>query len=254
MRPRMMTLFVWMFCCLMMAPAFAQDSIDPTASQVMGAPEDDFFPFEDDWDKELATVFDPIEPFNRAMFWFNDKLYFYFFKPVARTYRVVPEPARKSVDNFFSNLATPVRLANSLLQFRVGDAGREVGRFVVNTTWGLAGLFDPAQKHLGWSKKDEDLGQTLGYFGVPAGPYLVLPVFGPSNPRDLIGRTGDGFLDPWPYVLDETWEIMSVKIYERINWLSLDRDTYEAIKREQLDPYLFVRDAFMQRREALIVQ
>jgi phospholipid-binding lipoprotein MlaA len=241
---------------LILTPAHsvAQDAGNPMESEDPVAQENDFFPFEDDWEQEVAPVFDPLEPFNRAMFWVNDKLYFFVLKPVARTYRVVPEPARSSVNNFFTNVATPVRLANCLLQFRVGDAGREIGRFVVNTTWGIGGLFDPAHKRLGWSRKNEDLGQTLGYFGVPAGPYLVLPVFGPSNPRDALGRFGDGFLDPWPYVLDETWEVISVKMYDSINWLSLDRDTYEGIKRDQLDPYLFIRDAYVQRRDALIMQ
>ncbi|WP_429885867.1 MlaA family lipoprotein [Geoalkalibacter halelectricus] len=235
-------------------PLGAQELVDPTATRTLPAAEEDYFPFEDDFDEAFVATADPLEPFNRAMFWVNDKLYFYLLKPVARTYRVVPEPARVSVGNFFSNVATPVRLANCLLQFRFIDAGREVGRFAVNTTWGIGGLFDPARKHLGWQKKDEDLGQTLGYFGIPAGPYLVLPVFGPSNPRDAVGRVGDGFLDPWPYVLDETWEVIAVKTYERINWLSLDRDTYEAIKREQLDPYIFIREAYTQRREAMILE
>lgn len=247
-----LALFVALFSVPL--PLAAQELVDPTATRAVAAPDDDFSPFEDDFDNGFVAVYDPIEPFNRAMFWFNDKLYVYLLKPVARAYRVVPEPARVSVGNFFSNLATPVRFANSLLQFRFPDAGRELGRFVVNTTWGVGGLFDPAHKHLGWNKKDEDLGQTLGYFGIPAGPYLVLPVFGPSNPRDALGRIGDGFLDPWPYVLDETWEVIAVKTYDRINWLSLDRDTYEGIKREQLDPYLFIRDAYAQRREAMIME
>ncbi|WP_305042623.1 MlaA family lipoprotein [Geoalkalibacter sp.] len=240
--------------CLLIAPAHAQNLVDPTATRTVAAPEDDYSPFENEFDEDVVAVYDPIEPFNRAMFWFNDKLYFYLLKPVARAYRVVPEPARVSVGNFFSNVATPVRLANCLLQFRFPDAGRELGRFVVNTTWGVGGLFDPAHKRLGWHKKDEDLGQTLGYFGIPAGPYLVLPLFGPSNPRDAVGRIGDGVLDPWPYVLDETWEVIAVKTYDRVNWLSLDRDTYEAIKREQLDPYLFIRDAYAQRRDAMIME
>ncbi|SDL36546.1 phospholipid-binding lipoprotein MlaA [Geoalkalibacter ferrihydriticus] len=229
------------------SPLGAQELVDPTAARTLPADEDGF-------DEIFLVTPDPLEPFNRAMFWVNDKLYFYLLKPVARTYRVVPEPARASVGNFFSNVATPVRLANCLLQFRFIDAGREVGRFAVNTTWGIGGLFDPARQRLGWQKKDEDLGQTLGYFGIPAGPYLVLPVFGPSNPRDAVGRFGDGYLDPWPYVLDETWEVVAVKTYERINWLSLDRDTYEAIKREQLDPYVYIREAYTQRREALILE
>jgi phospholipid-binding lipoprotein MlaA len=238
---------------LFSAPGFAAEtgSADQTVGKTNAEP---FDPFAGEYEEELMVVYDPIEPFNRAMFWFNDKLYFYLLKPVARGFRIVPEPARVSVDNFFSNVATPVRFANSLLQFRFGDATRELGRFVVNSTWGVAGLFDPASKHLGWKMKNEDTGQTLGYFGVPSGFYLVLPVFGPSTPRDAAGRVGDFFLDPWNYVFDENWHKTAVKMTDRINALSLDEDTYESIKKEQLDPYLFIRDSYMQRREALIVE
>ncbi len=237
----------------LVTPTFAQELVNPTGSADSSAAEEPFDPFADEYAEEPVRVYDPIEPFNRAMFWFNDKLYFYVLKPVARGYRVVPEPARVSVSNFFSNVATPVRFVNSLVQFKFSAATRELGRFVVNTTWGVAGLFDPADKRLGWKKKNEDTGQTLGYFGIPAGFYLVLPIFGPSNPRDAVGLVGDGYLDPWPYVLEENWwQYTAVKVYDRVNALSLDKDTYESIKAEQLDPYLFVRDAYMQRRAALI--
>ncbi len=212
-----------------------------------------FIEFTDPFSDEGAEleIADPLQPVNRAMFWVNDKLYFYLLKPVARAYRVTPEPMRKSVDNFFVNLGTPVRFANSLLQFKFAAAGTELGRFLVNTTVGIAGLFDPAES-LGWRMSNEDLGQTLGLYGVGSGLYLVLPVFGPANLRDGIGRVGDGFLDPIPYVVDGTGEYIAVKAYDRVNVLSLDDDTYEKIKDQALDPYLFVRNAYQQRREALI--
>ncbi len=135
--------------------------------------------FDDPFAEEELIISDPIEPFNRAMFWVNDNLYFYLFKPIARGYRVVPEPARVSVANFFSNLGTPVRLVNAMLQFKLDDSGREAGRFVVNSTVGLLGLFDPAKNWLGWDKKDEDFGQNLGVYGAGPRLYLVLTVFGP---------------------------------------------------------------------------
>jgi len=213
--------------------------------------------FDDPFAEEELIVNDPIEPFNRVMFWFNDKLYFYLFKPIARGYRLVPEPARVSVSNFFSNLGTPVRLANSILQFKFDGTGREIGRFVINSTVGLLGLFDPARSWLGLEKQDEDFGQTLGVYGAGPGFYLVLPVFGPSSLRDGAGLVGDYFVDPisspWYFKL-RTWEQVALKSYDRVNALSLDKDTYEGIKKEALDPYLFVRDAYLQHRAAKIAR
>jgi len=208
---------------------------------------------EFDGEEEPAPIIaDPIEPVNRAMFWFNDKLYFYLLKPVARGYRaVVPEPARVSVGNFFSNLWTPIRAVNSLLQLKGEAAARELARFTINTTIGFGGLLDPAGKHAGLEKQDEDFGQTMGRYGVGPGFYLVLPVLGPSNLRDGIGRIPDYYLDPLTYMLDgyESW---GARGFERVNYLSLDKDTYEGVKRESLDPYITIRNAYIQHREAQI--
>jgi phospholipid-binding lipoprotein MlaA len=212
-----------------------------------------FDPFaEDDFELQIS---DPIEPVNRAIFWFNDKLYFYLLKPVARGYRILPEPARVSVANFFSNLTTPVRFANSLLQFKGSKAGSELARFVVNSTIGILGLFDPGKSWLGLQKADEDFGQTLGFYGAGDGFYLVLPVFGPSNLRDGVGRVGDYFADPISsphYFILNDWEKYSLGGLNTINTLSLDKDSYEGIKRDALDPYLFLRNAYIQYRQAKI--
>lgn len=211
--------------------------------------------FDDPFANDEVVVRDPVEPFNRAMFWANDKLYFYLLKPIARGYRVVPETARVSVGNFFSNLGTPVRLVNSVLQFKFDGTGREIGRFVINSTAGLLGLFDPAKSWLGLEKQNEDFGQTLGVYGAGPGFYLVLPIFGPSSVRDGIGLVGDYFADPisspWYFKL-RTWEQVSLKSADRINALSLDQDTYESIKKDALDPYLTIRDAYLQHRAAKI--
>jgi phospholipid-binding lipoprotein MlaA len=219
---------------------------------LMDTIENDLDEFFDPFAEAEVSVWDPVEPFNRGMFWLNDRLYFYAFKPIARGYRIVPERARLSVANFFSNLATPIRFVNATLQFKFRDAGVELGRFAVNTTIGVAGFFDPASSY-GWLPKDEDFGQTLGHYGAGPGFYLVLPVLGPSTVRDGIGRIADYFLDPIPYILD-TGEVVLLKAYDSINDLSLDPDSYEAIKEQALDPYLFVRDAYLQRREGLIRQ
>lgn len=214
--------------------------------------EDDFF-FEDEedftnGDIETIDIYDPIEPFNRGMFWVNDKLYFYLFKPIARGYRVVPEPARQSVANFFSNLGTPVRFVNSLLQLKFSDAGNELGRLVINSTIGIGGLFDPAKNHFGIAKKNEDLGQTLGSYGVGNGLYIVWPILGPSSARDTVGMVGDFFLDPLYYIEIKPWENIALKGLDMETRLSLDKDTYEAMKRQALDPYLNVRSTYVQHR------
>lgn len=224
--------------------------------------------FEDEFEDEFADdedlfadegvaieVSDPLQGLNRAIFWFNDKLYFWLIKPVARVYRVVPERARISVANFFNNVATPIRLVNAALQGDPNGAMTEFSRFFINTTVGVAGLFDPAKKYADLDRVDTDLGITLGKWGIGSGPYLVLPFFGPSSFRDGIGRVGDRFLDPWYWYLwnrEKYLEYVAVKTFEQVNFFSLDKDTYEGIKQDTLDPYLFIRDAFMQNRQAKI--
>ncbi len=233
------------------SPLAAQTA--PEEKQGNAVSSGEFTEFKDVFAEKGAAgqVSDPLEPVNRAMFWVNDKLYFYALKPAARAYRVVPESFRQSVDNFFVNLGTPVRFVNCLLQLKFRAAGNELRRFLVNSTLGVGGFLDPAGRS-GWEMTDEDLGQTLGKYGIGSGIYLVLPVFGPANLRDGVGRVGDYFLDPIPYAIDNTGELMAVKGYDRVNVFSLDNDTYEKIKEQALDPYLFIRDAYAQRREALI--
>lgn len=207
--------------------------------------------YDEDYDyEESSLVADPLEPFNRAMFAFNDKVYFYVLKPVVRVYRHVPEPARVSIGNFFTNLRAPIRIVNALLQFKLVDAGNELLRFGVNTTVGIGGLFDPAGKHLGIRRADEDLGQTLGHYGMGHGFYIVLPLFGPTTLRDGVGGVVDAwYLDPVIYYNDTAVAAGLVAV-DRINAASLDRDTYETIKEEAFDPYTFIRDAYVQRRDA----
>ncbi len=227
-----------------------KDAIDPVGTgSTTAAPgsDDDLFMFDD---MEEFIVSDPLEPINRGIFWFNDKLYFYLMKPVARGFRrVVPEPMRVSVQHFFSNLASPVRIINSGLQFRFRDAGNELTRFAVNTTLGIGGFFDPSKEHFNIRMKDEDTGQTLGHYGLGPGFYLVLPVLGPSNLRDGIGLLADSRLDLTYYAWEENQDYIGAKALNAINELSLDKDTYEGIKRDSLDPYLFVRDAYIQYRQ-----
>ncbi len=209
--------------------------------------------YDEDFEyEETQLIADPIEPFNRAMFAFNDKVYFYVLKPVVRVYRHVPEPARVSLGNFFSNLRAPIRMVNSLLQLKLVDAGNELLRFGINSTVGVGGLFDPAGRYLGIRRVDEDLGQTLGHYGVGQGFYIVMPFFGPTTLRDGVGSFVDAwYLDPVVYVEDDA-VAAGLLVLDKVNTGSLDRDTYEAIKREAFDPYTFIRDAYVQRRSAAV--
>lgn len=198
-------------------------------------------------------ISDPFEPINRGVFWVNDKLYFYLFKPVAKGYRmVVPRPARVSVSNFFMNIATPVRAGNALLQLKFSNFGTETYRFVVNSTVGVAGLFDPAANIAGVRRVHGDFGQTLGVYGFGHGFYLVLPVVGPSSLRDGTGSFVDSFADPFRYTGLATEDLIMIRLFDSTNRLSLDRDTYEGIVRDSLDPYLFIRTAYAQRRLAQV--
>lgn len=236
----------------------------PRTGEIQEAePLDDFDrEFEEDFgeldEESTLSVADPLEPINRGFFWFNDKLYFYVMKPVVKVYRVVPEPARQSVSNFFSNLFTPVRFGSSLLQLKVKDSGNEVVRLVINTTLGIGGLFDPADKWFKIKKKEEDFGQVLGHYGAGPGFYIVWPFFGPSSVRDTVGMVGDGYMSPlYNHFIDTGHEFTFeeralIKGFEFINELSLDRDTYELIKRDSLDPYTTIRNGYIQRREGQI--
>lgn len=194
-------------------------------------------------------IADPLEPFNRAMYHFNDKLYFWVLKPVAQGYRtVVPEAARVGVSNFFANLAFPIRFVNCLLQANFEGAAAELGRFTVNTLWGIAGLLDPASsKEISLSKQDADFGQTLGAFGIGQGFYINWPIFGPSSPRDTVGLVADAFLTPYQY-LSPWYAGTGVWTYDKVNDISLNIGDYESLKEAAIDPYVAIRDAYVQYR------
>jgi phospholipid-binding lipoprotein MlaA len=196
-----------------------------------------------------SEIADPLEPFNRAMYHFNDTLYFWVLKPVAQGYgKVLPEAARISVSNFFTNLAFPIRFINCLLQANFEGAAAELGRFTVNTVWGVGGLLDPASsKEINLSKQNEDFGQTLGVYGLGQGFFINWPLFGPSSPRDTVGMVGDGFLSPVSY-LSPWYAGAGTMAYERVNDTSLRIGDYESLKEAAIDPYVAIRDAYVQYR------
>jgi len=209
---------------------------------------DDLFDFEEE---EERIIGDPLEKMNRGIFKFNDKVYFYLAKPVARAWRKVPEPARVSLGNFFSNIFAPLRAVNCLLQWKIDDFGNEVGRFMINTTVGVLGFSDATKRMTGIGPKKEDFGQTLGVWGFGQGFYLVIPFLGPSSARDLTGFVGEFFLDPIYYTAPER-QLLYFIIFtgNYVNSTSLDKDTYESIIEQQIDPYTFVKNAYAQKREA----
>ncbi len=201
-------------------------------------------------EEEPVRIADPIAPWNKAMYHFNDKLYFWALKPVAQGYSaVVPEDMRISFSNFFSNLTTPIRFVSSLLQLKVKDAGNELIRLVYNSTAGIGGLADVAKTDLGISRKDEDLGQTFGKYGIGQGFYIVWPILGPSSLRDSVGTVGDWFLDPVTYVNPFFFDSLAIRTFDKVNTVSLHIGDYEDLKKSAIDPYVSLRNAYIQYRK-----
>jgi phospholipid-binding lipoprotein MlaA len=196
---------------------------------------------------ERRAVWDPWQTMNRGIFAFNDALDRYFLEPVATGWDfVVPDPVQRGVANFFANAATPRRIANDLLQGKLEKTGNDFGRFLINTTFGIAGLFDPAGAE-GIAPGDEDFGQTLGVWGTPAGPYLVLPFFGPSSPRDAAGLAVDTGLSPEFYFAP--WYVSYPMSGTRvINARALALETVRAERESAFDFYSGVRSAYVQYR------
>jgi phospholipid-binding lipoprotein MlaA len=201
-----------------------------------------------------VSIADPLEPFNRTMFQFNNKMYFWLFKPLALGYKkVVPAPARKGVDNFFTNLGFPIRFVSRLLQADFKGASEELGRFTVNTLWGAGGFLDPSSnQQLNIPKRDADLGQTLGVYGLGQGFYIIWPFVGPSSARDSLGLAVDYyFLDPISYI-SPWYASMAVRGYGTVNYTSLTIGDYESFLEAAIDPYVAMRDAYIQYRQKMV--
>jgi phospholipid-binding lipoprotein MlaA len=206
---------------------------------------DDEFDYEENDD--VVEVADPLETWNRAMFTVNDRLYFWLLKPAAKGYSaIVPEWGRVRVNNMFHNITMPVRFVNNLLQWKVGRAGTEIVRFVVNSSAGLGGMFDVA-RNMDLKSYDEDLGQTLGVYGIGNGFYLVWPFLGSSSLRDSVGKAGDIVLHPVWYIPDVELQL-AVRTLDYTNKTSLRIGDYEDMKESALDPYIAFRNAYIQYR------
>jgi phospholipid-binding lipoprotein MlaA len=232
------------------SPESSQSFDKPTKTSVTSNTDPEALDYVEEEGEEVKVgITDPLEPFNRAMYHFNDKLYFWVLKPLAQGYRaVVPEVVRIGVGNLFANSTFPIRFVNCLLQANFTGAGSELGRFVINILWGIGGLLDIASHpdiHL--AKYDEDFGQTLGVFGLGTGFFINWPVLGPSSPRDTLGLIGDFFLYPSTYLVP--WDIwLGIRVYEEVNDTSLSIGDYESLKEAAIDPYVAIRDAYFQYR------
>lgn len=233
---------------------------DEALSEDDGFEEDAFA--DDSFSDEFATEskeepFDPLSGYNRMMTGFNDGLYEYLLEPVLfRGYNYIPREARVSVNNFFENLYYPVSVVNNILQLKVKNTGTETLRFVINSTLGVVGLFDPAKSWFGFEPHQEDFGQTLGYYGVGGGFHIVLPFFGPTNLRDLSGDFIDFYVNPLYYVDVRKYNMVNNKYqgwalitYKEFNYFSLHTNEYDNIRKDALDLYPFLRDLYEQHRQ-----
>jgi phospholipid-binding lipoprotein MlaA len=204
---------------------------------------------------EYEQINDPLEPTNRVIFSVNEGIDTYFLRPVALGYRdVVPPFGRDRISDFLDNLKAPVYLVNDLLQGNFELAGTTVGRFALNTSFGVFGIMDVAEP-MGLPAHQSDFGETMGVWGIGEGPYLVLPLFGPSNPRDTVGMVADSYTDPLDYYLQTGgrhwmyWTRLGVNaIAQREAYI----DALDDVKRTSLDYYSAMRSLYRQRRSSLI--
>jgi phospholipid-binding lipoprotein MlaA len=201
----------------------------------------------------ILEEYDPWEPFNEKMFTFNYNLDRYVLKPVAKGYNfVMPDRLQQMIDSGFDNLLVVQRVVNNLLQGRPLGATAEVGRFLINSTVGIGGLFDIAKQEFNLQKTRADFGQTLGIWGIGPGPFLVLPLMPPLTVRDGIGTAVDGAMDPLSYVLPFIWTRLGMKVGNMINDRSLNLDLYQGFEETTVDLYSAVRNGYLQRRENMI--
>lgn len=191
---------------------------------------------------------DPWESYNRAMYQFNDSVDRAILRPAAKGYQAItPDPVETGIRNFFNNLGYPIVIINQFLQGKFIDGSKDLGRFLFNSTAGIGGLFDPASL-IGLEKHEEDFGQTLVVWGVPQGPYFVLPFLGPSTITATIGMAADYQIDPAYHLTDDEsaqYALTALNVVQlRAQFLSLDEQLSSAF-----DPYSFMREAYLQNRE-----
>ncbi len=208
---------------------------------------------EEPFGEDHVATRDPLEPMNRAFFQFNDKLYFWFLKPVGTFYgKVIPPGVRTDIKNAYENIQFPIRFVNNALQGKFKGAGVELSRFVINSTLGFGGMFDIANTHFNLHPYDEDFGQTLGFYGMKPMIFINWPFFGPSTGRDTIGSGADTFLNPINYLAPNMAVRAGVQGGIKLNNTSMRIGEYEDFKASALDPYVSMRDFFLNYRAKAI--
>lgn len=214
---------------------------------------DDDLDFFEEEDEEVLKIRDPLAPWNKVMFHFNDRFYRWLLTPAAKGYRiVVPRPVRSGVKNFFHNLTTPARFVSCILQGKGNAAGAEFAGFMVNSTIGLLGIFNLTKKNPELNPAEEDIGQAFGAWGIGDGFYIVWPFLGPSTFRDSIGMVGDRLLlNPVSYI-QPLEASLGVTGYQIVNDYSYHIGDYEALKEAAIEPYEAFRDAYLQHRRKMI--
>ncbi len=249
------------------------ESVELAASAPAKETPDEFFdPFAKKDDVVAGEESDPWEGLNSAVFEFNRKFDKYILKPAAKVYdKVVPDALEKGISNFFHNVRFGPRLINNVLQLKIKGAGIELARLLINSTIGIAGFFDPAKNWLDLTTPDEDTGQTLGAYGVPPGPYLVLPLLPPLTVRDFFGLILDFGADPVNYFVFPTFEVddwpsaiahknrdtttiaqFGTRVEEIVNDRSLNLEKYQGVEEATVDLYAAVRNAYLQKRAKAI--
>jgi len=237
--------------CALGAPLRAEEPPNPShASSAL----ENYDPLYDEADETEPDelISDPLEPMNRAFFRFNEGVDWLIFDPLTQGYRfLVPSPARRGIERAFHNLNSPVIFANLVLQGRGRDAAQTFGRFAANTTLGVVGIFDYAEDVIGWKRTDADFGQTLAVYGTPSGPYLVVPVFGPSTVRDGFGTVVDQVMDPLTYFvapLQLQWSLLFGGS-QGLAYREANADALQALREASVDFYAAMRSAYSQARE-----
>ncbi|HWF60051.1 MAG TPA: VacJ family lipoprotein [Nitrospira sp.] len=252
-------------------PVLIADASQETIPSTIPAHEEEpLDPFAKPGD-EAIEEYDPWEPFNAKVFEFNRQFDRWLLKPVATRYNaIVPNIVQVGISNFFYNTRVTPRLMNNLFQGKFKGAGIEVGRFLINTTIGVGGFFDVAQ-HFHLTTPEEDAGQTLGFYGVPPGPYLVVPLMPPFTVRDAVGYVGDLALNPIYWLVFPILDIhgmpsllsyndrlatslilFGAKATEVVNNRSLNLEKYQGVEESTLDLYAAVRNAYLQKRAKVI--
>ncbi|MEA3347531.1 MAG: VacJ family lipoprotein [Pseudomonadota bacterium] len=242
--------FVLLFCFFsisaLLTPSVGQ--ADSTVAEVTAEPDE-----YAEYDEEVGDLYDPWEPMNRSIFTFNDRLHLWIIEPTSSGYeKVTPSILRSGLRNFFNNLLEPTRIINCLLQGRFQDAEETFLRFALNTTAGVGGIMDPGTYEELKSHKGQFF-QTFAKYGVSSGPFLVLPFFGPSDIRGTVGLVGDAVVSPLFFALYDKPEVaLAVQSVYTINQTSFKLGEYEKLLSGALDPYVAVRDAYVQNQQEML--